>query len=229
MMKSGLSQNEKLSALRIVIDNVNENTLNSKLSEIAHIKRQIEFFEQSDLKTPCPCERERAKYRYRSNNVYSAPMDAMRFAVCYTGNPKPIRDAKLNYQRWNVMLKHWQEGDSVLCLTDDDINKHSGCFHFNDSDATRDEYWVYQGREQNGDYSFKYTADYHRCDLSKILAYEYFKQMCPAEAMKLERRHFYCRDCWDQYEGLGGEGIYELCGSCLRACEDCYEINCVCP
>ena len=52
MMKSGLSQNEKLKALRIVIDNVDENTLNSKLSEIAHIEKQIIFFEQSCLNRP---------------------------------------------------------------------------------------------------------------------------------------------------------------------------------
>ena len=229
-MKSGLSQNEKLAALRIVIDNVNENTLNSKLSEIAHIEKQINFFEQSGLETSWDVRMPPKRHRF--NDYHTDHLQGLRWSVCYTGHIKPIRKTEFKLKYLILELKHWQEGDSVLCLTDDDINKHSGCFYFEAVDAPGahpDAYWVYQGRDHIGYYSFKYTSDYYRCSLSGLGDGEYFKRMCPAEAMKLERRDFYCRQCWDQHFGQGCDSDGVIKCDCAQSCDDCNEYYCVCP
>ena len=140
----------------------------------------------------------------------------MRVAVCYTGNLKSTLDAKLKYHHLRSVLRYWQHGGSVLCLTDEDINKHSDCFMFNGT--SDDKYWVYQGREQNGDYIFKYTSDYYRYFLDGHEGDEYFKRMCPAEAIKLKRRHFDCRQCWDIYDRGDWWGDGDQCFDCDPVC-----------
>ena len=150
-MKSGLSENEKLKALRIFVDDYDQN--NSKLHEIAQIEKQINFLERSGLKTPYQLitmhsisdqEREQnygRHYRNRKHRDYRARqthdmnvqnekddpedecllegrppdeylpyakhIDAMRVAVCYTGNPKRIIDATLNYHHLKAVLRYW--------------------------------------------------------------------------------------------------------------------------
>ena len=52
MMKSGLGQNEKLKALRIVIDNVNENKLNETLRKVVAFDKQIKDFMGWELVPP---------------------------------------------------------------------------------------------------------------------------------------------------------------------------------
>ena len=54
MMKSGLSQNEKLTALRHVIENIDQKTLSNILSETDHIDSQLNFFKQSGVDLPSP-------------------------------------------------------------------------------------------------------------------------------------------------------------------------------
>ena len=143
------------------------------------------------------------------------------------------RCAIKNYDLISV-LGYWTEGDSVLCLTDEDINMHSGCFMFNGT--SYDKYWVYQGREQTGGYIFKYTSDYYRRRLivPSNEGDEYFKRMRPAEAMKLKRRPFSCRHCWDMYNGgdgwngVGGLGAEGQCYHCDPVCHFCERYDCVC-
>jgi hypothetical protein len=264
MMKSGLSQNEKLKALRIFVDDYDYN--NSELREIARIEKHINILKRSGLKTPYQLltmddsvseqklqesharhyhrrqiEDNRARQRHKllleGNHLLEGPpdyylpyakhIDAMRVAVGYTGNPKCINDAKLKHYYLKKALFYWQEGDSVLCLTDDDINEHSGCFMFNDTSIF--EYWVYQGREQTGDYIFKYTADYYRHGLSYALEDgEYFKRMSPAEAMNLKRRPFDCRYCKDIYTHGDWWGDYDQCLICDPVCRRCNVDGCVC-
>ena len=52
MMKSGLSQNEKLKALRIVIDNVDENTLNETLRTVVPFEKQLKDFVDAGIEQP---------------------------------------------------------------------------------------------------------------------------------------------------------------------------------
>ena len=173
MIKSGLGQKEKLKALRFFVANYDQSTLSRKLCEIAHIEKQKNILEQSGLKAPCEwltMHSTSDQQRQHENRPpdeylpYAKHIDAMRVAVCYTGNFKIILDAELKYHHLNAVLYYWKEGDSVLCLTNEDINRRSGCFMFNGT--SDDKYWVYQGREQNGDYIFKYTSDYYRNSLN---------------------------------------------------------------
>ena len=146
--------------------------------------------------------------------------------MCYNGNPKSITDAKLKYDYLKCLLHKWQHGDSVLCLTDQDYNTHSGCFLFNGTSDLK--YWVYQGREGTGDYIFKYTSDYYRHDLNDFRDDEYFERMCPAEAMKLKRRPFDCRQCWGIYDMHDWWGDGDQCFHCEPVCRRCSQENCVC-
>ena len=58
---------------------------------------------------------------YRSNYK----IDAMRVALGYTGIQKRFLDTKLKYKRAWSILEYWRSGDSVLCLTGDDIDTGS--------------------------------------------------------------------------------------------------------
>ena len=51
-MKSGLGQNETLKALRIVIDNVDGNTLNENLRQVVAFEKQLKYFKDWKLKPP---------------------------------------------------------------------------------------------------------------------------------------------------------------------------------
>jgi hypothetical protein len=223
MMKSGLSQNEKLEALRHVIENIDQKTLSNVLSKKDHIDSQINFFKQSGVDPPFT---EQWRIDRDSRRCYTDDLLPMRFAACYSGNSKSIRDAKHNLQDSVHFLKRCQ--DSVLCLTDYDINTEKGHFHHLDE---RHSFWVYQGREQNGDYSFKYNACYWDCDKCGDRGeHGNIKRMCPAEAMKLRRREFFCTNCWDYQEYFGTDEDGAPWCNCYFKCEHCkghyYDCKC---
>ena len=104
MMKSGLGQKEKPKALRFFVANYDQSKLSRKLCEIAHIGKQINILEQSGLKAPCELltmhstSDQQRQHENRPPDEYlpnAEHIEAMRVAMCYTGNPKIILDAEL--------------------------------------------------------------------------------------------------------------------------------------
>ena len=99
-------------------------------------------------------------------------------------------------------------------------------------------YWSYQGREQNGDYIFKYTFRNPRPAYEEETPEEtpredeYIKVMCPTEAMKLKRRRYDCSECWDKTwypDAPNGEGLAcPVCDAehCCPACYGPFDCNC---
>ena len=67
-------------------------------------------------------------YSNRNSYLLKNQIDAMRVALGYTGIQKKVLDTKLKRERVGSILEYWHRGDSVLCLTDDDINALSGFF-----------------------------------------------------------------------------------------------------
>ena len=118
MMKSGLSQNEKLKALRIVIDNVDFDTLNEILRKVVPFKKKLKEFVDAEIEPPSAYDvadlmekiEEPLNFYafqayctqkdYKENkNVrvgrYWDPLTSLRVVTRHVGQLRPIMEAKL--------------------------------------------------------------------------------------------------------------------------------------
>ena len=160
MMKSGLSQNEKLKALRIFIENHDEGEINRKVKLCAVVEKQLQDFKDWGLNAP---DRINVLMKRISKPIFSeytpffySDCAELRVAVRHNGAERLIIEAgfKCYYLHWILSL--WEGRCSVLSLSD---NNRDGCYTYPKSyfkgGADRDRpYLFYHGRELNGGFIF---------------------------------------------------------------------------
>ena len=112
MMKSGLSQNEKLTALRHVIDNYDKNIMNITTQKNAALEKKFKDFEDWGLEKPDNVDWLMKLSKPIIYNYYTDGdcVRSLRVASCYSGAQRLIIAAMNKTCTLNSILKKWKKG-----------------------------------------------------------------------------------------------------------------------
>ena len=159
MMICGLSRSEKLNAIRIFIDNEDIDVLNKLQHEISCMNEKCHEIEHA-LGHAINSIYENAEYLdfIRINNnwgeiLYARTYGQMRLVSGYAGSPELLNlllDAELEWKKKTSLLQTCKSMFPIMFLCLD----NEGDMFYIRTDDDNEKYYMYEGREHNGDFCF---------------------------------------------------------------------------